>query len=635
MSWTSELLKIYEYNCNSGRKFSDGEPEMLPIAHSTANAQIEVTISEDGEFRGASAVDKKDGKTVIPATEDSAARTSGVVPMPFDDKLVYIAGDYSKYVVGKNSDNERHFLKYMNQLRRWYESPYTNKAVKALYNYLDKRTVMTDLVRAGVLKTDESTGKLVDGAKIAGISQEDCFVRFIISGEPPLKTWDNALCRKYGLDMVGDFQKFNASLVGEEQLCYATGEILPVTYKHPSKLRHTGDMAKLFSANDETVGFTYRGRFNGKEEAVSISYDFSQKIHNALRWLIQKQGEAFDSMTLVVWASALQDIPKPTGKCYDDDDDDPNDEKEVPTTAPMYMALLKKNIYGYRTKLEPNTKVMLMGIDSTNKQNKGRISMSLYTELISSDYLSNIEKWHSQTAWTRYKSKQKKTVINSFSIIEIINCAFGTERGKFIDCDKKVKGDNVLRLLPCVTAGKKIPDDIISILYNKASNPLAYDIKYNNHKFVLEVACGMIRKSIIDKERYDKEDEYLMAYDPNNTDRSYLYGCLLAVADKAENEAFTPEERNVRQTSAKRYWNVFSQRPYQTWGNIEKNLKVYFNKLGKGQVKYQKRINEILDKMDMKAFTDNSRLENVYLLGYSHYMTKMFNEDMKKNEEEN
>ena len=88
MSWTSELLKIYEYNCNSGRKFSDGEPEMLPIAHSTANAQIEVTISEDGEFRGASAVEKSDAKTVIPATENSATRSgSGAIPMPFDDKL--------------------------------------------------------------------------------------------------------------------------------------------------------------------------------------------------------------------------------------------------------------------------------------------------------------------------------------------------------------------------------------------------------------------------------------------------------------------------------------------------------------------------------------------------------------------
>ena len=631
MSWTNELLAVYDYN--SGREFTEGEPEMLPIAHSTANAQIEITISESGEFMGASAVEKNDSKTVIPATEDSATRSSGIAPMPFDDKLVYIAGDYGKYVVGKRSDNENYFLSYMNQLRKWYESPYTNKAVKALYDYLDKRTIMSDLVRAGVLKTDESTGKLADNVKIAGISQEDSFVRFIIEGEPPLKTWDNTFCKKYGLDMVGDFQKFNGSFVGTEQLCYATGEILPVTYKHPAKLRNAGDKAKLFSANDES-GFSYKGRFNGKEEAVSISYDFSQKIHNALRWLIQKQGEAFNTMTLVVWASALQDIPTPTKKGYDDDDDDLDDEKEIPTTAPMYMALLKKNIYGYRTNLAPNTKVMLMGLDSTSDRNQGRISLSLYTELNSSDYLSNIEKWHSQTAWTRYKRKQKKTVVNSFSIIEIVKCAFGTEQGKFIDCDKKIKGDNVLRLLPCVTAGKKIPDDIISALYNKASNPLAYENSYN-HRTVLETACGMIRKSIIDKEKYDKEDDHLMAYDPNNTDRSYLYGCLLAIADKAENEAFIPEDRNKRQTSARRYWNVFSQRPYQTWGIIDSNIKIYFNKLEKGQVKYQKRINEILDKMDEKTFKDNSRLENVYLLGYSHYMTKMFNEDMKSNKEEN
>lgn len=630
MSWTSELLEIYEYNCNSGRKFSDGEPEMLPIAHSTANAQIEVTISGDGEFKGASAVDKSVSKTVIPATENSATRSgSGAIPMPFDDKLVYIAGDYGKYVVGKRSDNENFFLSYMNQLRRWYESPYANKAVKALYSYLDKRTLMSDLVRAGVLKIDEETGKLASGVKIATIAQEDSFVRFIIENDPPLKTWDNELCKKYGLDMVGDFQKFNATLVGEKQLCYATGKMLPATYKHPSKIRNAGDKAKLFSTNDES-GFSYRGRFNGKEEAVSISYEFSQKIHNALRWLIQKQGDVFDTMTLIVWASALQDTPKPTAKGFDDDEEFA-DEKEIPTTAPMYMALLKKNIYGYRTKLAPNTKVMIMGIDAATQ---GRMNMSLYTELMGSDYLNNIEKWHSQTTWTRYSRKLKKTVVNSFSLIEIIKCAFGMEQGNFIDCDKKIKGDNVLRLLPCVTAGKKIPNDVIHALYNKASNPLAYENGYN-HRTVLETACGMIRKSIIDNEKINREDEYLMAYDPNNTDRSYLYGCLLAVADKAENEAYTAEERNVRQTNAKRYWNVFSQRPYQTWGNIAKNLTVYFNKLGKGQVKYRKRINEILDKMDEKIFKDNSRLENVYLLGYSHYMTKMYDEDMKKNKEEN
>ena len=198
MSWTNELLAIYEYNC--GRKFSDGEPEMLPIAHSTANAQIEVTISGDGEFKGASAVDKSVSKTVIPATENSATRSgSGAIPMPFDDKLVYIAGDYGKYVVGKRSDNENFFLSYMNQLRRWYESPYANKAVKALYSYLDKRMLMSDLVRAGVLKIDEETGKLASGVKIATIAQEDSFVRFIIENDPPLKTWDNELCKNTDL----------------------------------------------------------------------------------------------------------------------------------------------------------------------------------------------------------------------------------------------------------------------------------------------------------------------------------------------------------------------------------------------------------------------------------------------------
>ena len=86
MSWTEELYNIYELNCS--REFDDTEPEMLPVSHSTANAQIEVTIDVNGEFRGARAVEKGEAVTVIPATEDSAVRTSGVCPMPYADKLV-------------------------------------------------------------------------------------------------------------------------------------------------------------------------------------------------------------------------------------------------------------------------------------------------------------------------------------------------------------------------------------------------------------------------------------------------------------------------------------------------------------------------------------------------------------------
>ena len=125
MSWNEELYRIYEYNCN--RVFEPNEPVMLPVAHSTANAQIEITINLDGQFQGARRVDKSEAVTVIPATEDSASRTSGICPMPYDDKLVYIAGDYKNYFNGKKADNESYYTAYMNQLCRCFIQVYRSE----------------------------------------------------------------------------------------------------------------------------------------------------------------------------------------------------------------------------------------------------------------------------------------------------------------------------------------------------------------------------------------------------------------------------------------------------------------------------------------------------------------------------
>ena len=617
VSWTDELYQIYEYN--SRREFDENEPVMLPVAHSTANAQIELTLDLDGNFKGARTVEKQNAVTVIPVTEDSGARGNGINPMPFEDKLVYIAGDYGEYAAGKKSDNSAYFINYMNQLRSWLASEYTHPFVRALYTYLDKKCLMYDLIKAGVLKTDDATGKLAAGEKIAGIAQEDSFVRIIINTDKgSVETWKDKAFQKA-------FIAFNSSLMGEKQLCYASGEYVPSTYKHPSKIRNSGDKAKIISTNDES-GFTYRGRFANKEEAVSVGYEYSQKIHNALRWLREKQGKTIDSMTVIVWASAMQEVPDASSSCFDDsffDDLEDSAEAAVPSTAPMYMEMLKKRIFGVRERLSPNTKVMIMGLDAATT---GRINISMYSELESSQYLANIEKWHSETAWLRFYSKPKKKMINSFSVYDIVRYAFGTEQGAFIDCDKKLMRDNVMRLLNCVTNGAKLPDDIVYSLYQKASNPLAYENGYN-HRSVLEAACGMIRKQII-----DRKGDVSMAYDPNITDRSYLYGCLLAIADKAESEAYDEQERNARITNARRYWNAFSQRPYMTWGIIEERLRPYLNKLGKSQVKYTKWINEITSKMEDTVFSDNSRLEPLYLLGYHHFTEYMYNGTVNKEE---
>lgn len=614
MSWIDELYKVYEYNCN--REFDEDEPIMLPVLHSTANAQIELKINKDGEFKGAITVEKKESVTIIPATEDSTARTNGVAPMPFADKLVYIAGDYGNYVNGKYSDNSKYYNEYMKQLKNWKDSEYSYYPVNALYRYLEKKCLMSDLVKSGVLKVDETTGKLQEKSKIDGIEQEKSFVRVVvISPDGVNRTWQDS-------KMYNNFINYYINtLKGEKQLCYGSGKYEIPTYKHPVKIRNSGDKAKLISTNDES-GFTYRGRFENKEQAISVGYIYSQKIHNALRWLIQKQGMNIDSLTIVMWASMMQDIPMIDEKIISDD--------EIPTDLSEYMLLLKRSIFGCQVYINPGTKIMIMGLDAATT---GRLNISHYSELAYSEYLNNLHKWHSQISFMRYSVKAKKNIIKSFTIKEIINYAFGIEQGDSITCSDNIMKRNILRIAMCVIYGNPIPEDVVRSLYYKASNPAAYDKnkdkKTYHHNAVLETACGVIRKNLIERQKGDIG----VSYNPNLNDRSYLFGCLLAIADNAESEAYNEIDRNQRVTNAKRYWNAFSKNPCQTWAIIEKRLIPYLNQLKNGRIKYDIWIDEIQNKMTEEDFTDDSCLDPIYLLGYHHFRNYMFNYNAKNKEE--
>ena len=70
-----------------------------------------------------------------------------------------------------------------------------------------------------------------------------------------------------------------------------------------------------------------------------------------------------------------------------------------------------------------------------------------------------------------------------------------------------------------------------------------------------------------------------MAVDKNCTERDYLYGRLLAVADRIEYRTFDMDKDRSRITNAKRYMNNFSQRPFETWKVIEENIQPYLSKL--------------------------------------------------------
>lgn len=616
MSWTDELYKVYEQQCGIDHK--DGAV-LLPVSHSTANAQIEVTLKADGTFVSATSLSKEEGRnTIIPVTEDSGARANGIFPMPLADKLIYIAGDYSNYVDGKKRDNSAYFKAYIEQLESWKNSSHSHTSVNAIYSYLTQKTLMKDLVESHVLQVNEETGILEEKANIAGIAQTDCFVRFYVYGGVS-ETWlDKSL--------YDSFIAWNSEEMSTVDLCYATGKIRPVTYKHPSKIRNTGDKAKIISSNDEN-GFTFRGRFADKTEAISVSYDFSQKMHNALRWLIQRQGIQFDTLTLVVWASAMQDTPNLMNSAYDVDEYD-FEEDEILDTEPVYRDFLRKRIFGTKD-FEITSKVMLMGVDAATT---GRLSISIYEELEHSRLLEQLLKWHTETAAVRFYAKQRTNRINSFAVREIINCAYGMENGKgFLETKPEIVKENVLRLLPCITQGRKIPADIVQNLVKKASNPLAYEHSYN-HRTVIEAACGMIRKQNF--ENVDRKRGIIsMAYDPNEKDRSYLFGCLLAIADAAEYATYDENDKKSRITNAKRYWSMFAKRPAATWAIIYDRLRPYLNKLGDSSIRYTKMFNHIKANLSLEVFEDNTPLTSAYLLGYHHYNAEIY-KDSKKTEEE-
>lgn len=624
MSWENELYSVYETQC--GKDF-DGEEGLPKISHSTANAQIQITLDKNGNFTEARKLSKEEGKnTPIQVTEDSANRTSGDSAMPFADKLQYIAADYPKFVDGKGSDNSKKYSLYFDQLKSWSESEYAHPAVNALYNYISKGNVIDDLVRCGVLSVNEA-GKL-DDQKIASIDQKDCFVRFRIDGIDEPETWkNNALSEKF-------IEYYNCTL-GEPVLCYALGKVLPPAAKHPSKIRNSGDKAKLISTND-MQNFTYRGRFSNDKEAFSVSYEFSQKMHSALKWLVARQGIHFDSLTAVVWSSTMEPLPDICCKGIPDDKNDEYDESDDPfgssepeiNVTREYSDLLRKRIFGDKSEISFNSKVMIMCLDAATT---GRLSVSLYDELAGSRFYDSLLKWHEDTAAQRGYGKYGK--INSFSVYEITNCAYGTEsQTGLIDCKAELRKDLILRLLPCITQGQKLPADIVRAICKKASNPLAYDEKYNNHRKVLETACGLIRKFNIDR----KEGVTTMAYDPNETDRSYLYGCLLAVADAAERSAYDKGD-DSRVTNARRYWSAFAQRPWTTWKNIEGKLRPYLDKTNqfgrRTGLRYEKMLNEIMGKFSVGEFENDSALSPNYLLGYHHYSAEIY-KSRKDNEEE-
>lgn len=619
MTWLSNLYKTYEKNTDAIGKFekkrNDQEFALIPVSHTTQSAHIEVSLDDNGNFISAKVVDKSDASTIIPCTEASANRTSAPAPHPLFDKLVYLAGDYVKYGGAEKKGNPH--TEYMKELKEWCDSSYSHPKVKSVFKYLSKGMLIKDLIHEKIMFVDEhhkliekwnktmedKYGDKPDLFKVLSSEQSAAFVRFSVNviGEVESRLWRDKSVQE-------SFIQFYDQKLSGYDLCFVSGESLPYADKHASRIRHSADMSKLISAND-TSGFTFRGRFKNSRDAASISYDVSQKAHNALKWLIAKQGYSIDGKVFLVWGTEDLQVPDPLNDLNGLYGEEPAGDMTHKEFANQVSLALK----GYKHDLDYKANVIIMILDAATP---GRMSIVYYRELDQRVFIKKLEQWHQSCCWLhRYKKNSDKKMISFVGAPATKDIAFAAYGPRA--SDKIVKG-LLERMLPSILDGRKIPLDIVRSAMNRASNPIGME-NWEWEK-TLSITCALINK----KEGFD------VALDINNKDRDYLFGRMLAIADVMERRALGKEEK--RATNAIRYMNAFAQRPSRTWTIIQSNLQPYQAKLGKELGYYNRLLDEVGAKLNPEHFTDKS-LSGLYLLGFYSQRQEMYTNKKDKEPE--
>jgi CRISPR-associated protein Csd1 len=622
MSWLLNLYETYEANLGEVGEIKKNnynkEFTLLPISHTTQNAHIEVEITGNGEFHSAEVIDKNSASTLLPCTEDSSSRAgSKVAPYPLHDKLSYVAGDYVAY--GGKIKKEEPYLSYIEKLKAWANSPYATEKVKSIYTYLQKKELIKDLVAEKVLYLDEG-GNLIEKwdkkyealhrekpAIFSAVNggQESAFIRFnVYSPDKVLKkVWQDK-------DMYDSFVNFYNDLLKEEDICFVSGKMQPSTERHANKIRHAADKAKLISAND-TSGFTYRGRFKAGSDVAGISYDVSQKAHNALKWLIHKQGKVIDQRVFLVWGNEEPELPNPMEDAFTLNPTPANKKEKVSYTNPVFANEVAKALDGYKNDLNLKSDVNILVLDSATT---GRLAVLYYRNLNKNFYLDRLKEWHSSCAWLhRYRKNEDNESVHFYGAPATKDIAFAAYGSR---ANEKIVKELMERMLPCIIDKRKIPKDIVNSAFYRASNPVGMD-KWEWEK-TLSITCALINK----KEGYD------VALNTEIEDRDYLFGRLLAVADVLERSALGREE--TRATNAIRYMNSFSKHPERTWNTIQASLQPYQARLGTNASYFSSIIDEVASRIDIDDF-NNKPLSGKYLLGFYSQRHELYR---KKNKDE-
>ena len=110
-----------------------------------------------------------------------------------------------------------------------------------------------------------------------------------------------------------------------------------------------------------------------------------------------------------------------------------------------------------------------------------------------------------------------------------------------------------------------------------------------------------------------------MSLEEDRNSRDYLFGRLLAIAEKIESYALYLAKEG-RDTTAERLMQRFSDQPASTWRTIELALRPYMQRLQSSRPGYlhnlQCLLDDVISRFREDDFTRPGRLNAEFLLGY-------------------
>lgn len=656
MGFWQNLADSYDKNADALKK-------TFPLSTTTISSKSSIiaviVIDDEGNFKDSYKFEKENYKKnikaeslTIPASEECLKRTStSIVPYPVFDQYGYLKGlpdKPSKYIkklydhcehvdnyikkLKKNKKSSTHidkwrcyksraeklkpgkemarcamkFVAYLEQLKDFSGSNFSTDQVKAIYKYVVKETVASDLKNM----------KLKD--------QVNVVFQVEIPGYQPSKVWENE-------DFFHGWHQYylGKKKKTDQWLDYITGELQPAATFHPKKIFSNAANAKLISGNDKE-NYTFRGKFSEPSEAVSIGYESSQKAHQFLRYLINDRGYYCGEQVILSFTidSTKKELPPPVGdgslsaflqEIQTQTESDVQIVLRAETGVDFADALNKAlSGFGHGKALERHTKTAVIALDSATD---GRLAITFYRELDRADYLKKIADWHEGCKWNLkfWDKVNEKYVpyIGAPSVDKIIEAVHGKPRGGKDDKSyTKIKKAARERLLRCIFDGAVLPMDYVVAAVRRASNPLGItkDSKFDRNGFeqVSSTACALVRK---DYQQHNKEG-FKLSIELDRTDRDYLYGRLLGAADKLEEYALYKKETDRIVTAAIRHMQAFAQRPFRTWQTIHSCLNSYIQTV-KGGFAFNE-IQDVMQQFISGDYEKDTPLTGSYLIGYYH-----------------